>query len=107
MDYQSNDRVLGRINIQGLTEDMLENIISKVDEKVSEYLVSKLPKKTYFNTIISIEKVGDGLNLVLDLEATGPFGDVYNYEQILQDAINYARSIFEELLNEYVSRETH
>jgi len=98
MEYPSAKEYTSETRVSELGEEVLEDILLEVEEKVSEYLSSKLPRRSNFNTIVSIELRDGQANLVLDLEASGPFGDVYNYEQILQDAINYARRVFEELV---------
>ncbi|ADV65603.1 hypothetical protein [Desulfurococcus mucosus] len=103
MDTRRASNPLGRIRVEELTSDVLEDLASEIERKVSEYLSSKLPRKSVFNTTVSLEVEGDHVNLLLDLEASGPFGDIYDYGQVLRDAINYARSVFEELIEKYRS----
>ncbi|MCY0867913.1 MAG: hypothetical protein OWQ48_01585 [Desulfurococcus sp.] len=103
MASQPAGRQLGRIRLNEVSLDVMESIVLRLDNEVFEYISSKLPKGSNVNTVISIELEGDHLNLKLDLEASGPFGDLYDYEQILQDAINHARVVFEKLIEKYRS----
>uniref|UniRef100_A0A7C2BKU5 DUF3194 domain-containing protein n=1 Tax=Thermosphaera aggregans TaxID=54254 RepID=A0A7C2BKU5_9CREN len=94
------------LKISKITPEVMEELASLAEEKISSFLNENLPFKGDFSIIVSVEKVNDSLNIVLDVGVRGGFKDMVDYNEYIEKAIQYARKFLEEKLKEYSSEES-
>jgi hypothetical protein len=93
------------LKINEITPELMEELASLAEEKISSFLNENLPFKGDFSIIVSIEKVNDSLNIAFDVGVRGGFKDMVDYNEYIEKAIQYARKFLEEKLKEYSSEE--
>lgn len=92
------------ISIENISEEELEDILTRLERGLRAFLKRRLPPKSEINVLIEAERRGGELVLTLDLSASGIYGNNKMYSDILEDAVNYAKKLFEEMLSEAKKR---
>lgn len=88
------------IYVENISEEVLEDILVKLERGLIAFLKRRLPPKSEINLLIEAERRGSELVLMLDLTVGGIYGNSKIYSDILEDAVNYGRKLFEEMLGE-------
>jgi len=88
------------LNLSNINVDDLMDIVEKLDMEIRRFLKSKLPPRVEYDIVISIEKK-DVVTITIDIHILGGYGDLVDYDSIVNDAVNYARRLFEEYLRKY------
>ncbi len=84
-----------------LTNGKLEEIASKIVDKVEEFLSGVLPPKTEYDITVKLVKKEDRVDFVIDLGVRGGYSGVINYESLISDAVNIARRVLENELRKF------
>ncbi|MEM1833915.1 MAG: DUF3194 domain-containing protein [Thermosphaera sp.] len=92
------------LRINDISLEAMEEIASSVEDAVNAYLREHLPVDEDFSIVVSIEREGDSLNIAIDVGVRGALGNVVNYEEFVENAIQYARKRLEEKLKDFTAR---
>lgn len=79
-----------------VSEEQLEEIVAELERELRKFLKERLPPRSDFNILIKLAKGPQGLDLLVDIEARGFYGNEKLYRDAISDAVNYARKLFEE-----------
>jgi len=88
------------LDLEKIDLDVLEKILYSVEKEIRNYLADKLPRRTEYDLVLGVEK-SDNITLYIDLGVIGGYDDIINYDEIVRDAINVARNVFERELEKY------
>ncbi len=88
------------LKLRDISLDDLLDILERLELEIRRYLHNKLPPKTDYDLILSVEK-NDVLTLNIDIGIIGEYEDIIDYKAIVNDTINYARRFFEKELKKY------
>jgi len=88
------------LDLEKIDLDILEKILYIVEKEIRKYLADKLPRRTEYDLVLGVEK-NDNITLYIDLGVIGGYDDIINYDEIIRDAINIAKNVFEKELEKY------
>lgn len=77
-------------------EAQLEEIIVELERELRKFLKERLPPRSDFDILLKLSKGEQGVDLVVEIETRGVYGNEKLYRDAIDDAVNYARKFFEE-----------
>lgn len=95
------------LRINELNVDRLEEIASKVQDRIEELLEELMPISKSFDAdiIVSLENKGDRVDVYIDIGIMGRLDDVIDYDSIAQVIIREASNLVEKELRKHVFKD--
>ena len=92
------------LDLTSISTDFLQDLALAVENTIRKYVESKLGRRLeQLNIIVNVE-VDDSLKIIVDVELLGKSRGRIDYDTVLNEAINEAYRIAEEVL-EHVKRD--
>lgn len=88
------------LKLSDITLEDLLDLLNYLEIEIEKYLKTKLPPKTDYDLVLSIEK-NNIITFTIEIGIMGRYEDLIDYKAIINDTINYARRIFEKELKKY------